>query len=79
MTGYDLAMDAHRETPTAQAEDPLWEIKLRRAERDRHLAEIRARKSEIKVEPSPGMKELIDSQDEYRERIKACIRLITGS
>jgi hypothetical protein len=47
-----------------------------RERRDRRIAEIRARKSEIKVEPFSGLKRLVDSQDEYRERIDKIIRRI---
>jgi hypothetical protein len=54
-------------------------VKARRARRDRRIAEIRARHSEIKVEPSPGLKELVDSQDEFRDRVRSSVRLATGA
>jgi hypothetical protein len=53
-------------------------VKRRWERRDRRMAEITARRSEIKVEPHPGLKELVDTQDEYRERIRAHIRNIVG-
>jgi hypothetical protein len=72
-------MDAHEKTTAAQVADPLQAVKVRRAERDRRIAEIRARKSEIKVEPSPGLKELVDSQDEFRDRLMSNLRTSLGA
>lgn len=72
-------MDAHEKTTAAQVADPLQAVKARRAERDRRIAEIRARKSEIKVEPSPGLKELVDSQDEFRDRLMSNLRTSLGA
>lgn len=49
-----------------------------RAELLRRIDEMWERRHELEVEPSPGIKELVDSQDEYRERVKARIRRLTG-
>jgi hypothetical protein len=54
---------------------PIEIVKIRER-RDRRIAEIHARKREIKVEPNPGLKELVDTQDEFRKRIKEITRRI---
>lgn len=49
-----------------------------RAELLRRIDEIWERRHEIEPERTPAMKELVDSQDEYRERIRESVRKITG-
>lgn len=49
-----------------------------RAELRRRMDEMWERRHELEVDPSPGLKELVDSQHEYREEIRECIRRITG-
>ena len=40
-----------------------------RRERDERLAVLRVRLAEEPIEPHPGLKRLVDTQDEFRERI----------
>jgi hypothetical protein len=40
-----------------------------RRERDERLAAFRVKLAEEPVESNPGLKELVDTQDEFRERI----------
>ncbi len=49
-----------------------------RAELLRRIDEIWDRRYEIEVEPPRGMKKMVDSQDEYLERIRTITRRITG-
>jgi hypothetical protein len=49
-----------------------------RAELRRRIDEMWERRHEIEPERTPAMKELVDSQDEYRERIRESVRMITG-
>jgi hypothetical protein len=72
------AMAKPDDAPVAESGYIPETVKRRREERDRRMAEISARRSEIKVEPSPGLKELVDSQDEFRERIKELVRRIVS-
>jgi hypothetical protein len=53
-------------------------VKLRRAERDRRIAEIRARTLEFDPESTPEMKALRAELEEYRASIRASVRKITG-
>jgi hypothetical protein len=45
-----------------------WRRRLRR-ERDERLVALRVRLAEEPVEPHPGLKRLVDTQEEFRERI----------
>lgn len=49
-----------------------------RAELLRRIDEMWERRHEIEVEPPTGLQELVDTQDEYRERVMARIRRLTG-
>jgi hypothetical protein len=49
-----------------------------RRERDERLAALRIRLAEEPIEPDPGWKELIDTQDEFRERIMKRIERIVA-
>jgi hypothetical protein len=69
-------MATDQETTKGRSGDIPEEIIRIRERRDRQLAEIQARKSEIKVEPHPGIKRMVDTQDEFRKRIKEITRRI---
>lgn len=49
-----------------------------RADLLRRIDEMWARRHETEVEPPPRLKALVDSQDEYLERIRTITRRITG-
>lgn len=72
-------MAGQDDTSVAKSDYIPETVRKRREERDRRIAEIRARRSEIEVEPHPGLKELVDSQDEFRERVRSHIRKIIGA
>ena len=55
---------------TAGDFEDLREVVARiRRERDERIAALRVRLAEEPVEPDPGLKWLVDTQDEFRERI----------
>lgn len=61
---------AETEQKTAEDFEDLRVVAARiRSERDERLAALRVRLAEEPVEPDPGLKSLVDTQDEFRERI----------
>jgi hypothetical protein len=48
-------------------------------ERDEDIAAMRVRLAEEPVEPHPGLKRLVDTQDEFRERVMARIDRMIAS
>jgi hypothetical protein len=49
-----------------------------RRERDERIAELPAKLAKEPLEMSPGMKELIDSQEEYQREMRARLRRLLG-
>ncbi len=49
-----------------------------RRERDERIAELPAKLANEPIEMSPGMKELIDSQEEYQGDMRAKLRHLLG-
>jgi|GEM_PF-6447739 len=50
-----------------------------RREREERLAAMRVKLAEEPVEPHPGLKRLVDTQDEFRERVMGRIERIIAS
>jgi hypothetical protein len=45
-----------------------------RRERDERIAELPAKLAKEPVEPHPGLQRLVDTQDEFRERVMSKLR-----
>jgi hypothetical protein len=61
-----------------QREDLLEMAARIRREGDERIAALRLRLAEEPVEPDPGLKALVDSQPEFRERIMKRIERIVS-
>jgi hypothetical protein len=60
---------AEGENQVTDFDEDLLEFAARlRRERDERIAKIR--ETDFEVEPSPHLKELIDTQEEFRERVR---------
>jgi hypothetical protein len=69
--------EGENKMPTLQEE--LREITARvRRERDQRLAELPAKLAKEPLEPSPAMKEWMDSRDEYQREMRAKLRSLLG-
>ena len=62
-----------------QPEDLLVIVERLRRERDERIAEIWERMPELEVEPHPGLKRLVDTNDEFREHLMARIERVIAS
>jgi hypothetical protein len=71
---------AEGDKPVVDQQEKLVDMAVRmRRERDERLAALRLKLAEEPVEPDPGLKELVDTQDEFRERIMARIDRMIAS
>lgn len=57
------------DTQGNQREDLREVVARLRRERDQRIAELPAKVAREPIEPSPGLKELIDTHDEFRDRM----------
>jgi hypothetical protein len=64
-----MSMAEAEKTNVEEFED-LFVVAARiRRERDERLVALRKRLAEEPVEPDPGLKRLVDTQDEFQERV----------
>jgi hypothetical protein len=69
-----MVMTKRGDRPGEQDEDLVEVFARLRRERDERIAKIE--ETDYDVEPSPHLQELLDTQDEFRERAMAHLRAL---